>query len=150
MAGKLRSELEQSLKESGIDIVDPQIDVDPVAQNADLRKIVEDEAFMNEVVTIMLYPTTDPNAPPYALLNVNGERIVVPRSRKVAVKRKHLEVLARMKETRWVQNVPEGYVGQIGAESLVGHTALAYPFNVIEDKNSRGAPWLENILAEAA
>ena len=148
MATKQSIQIE-GLKARGVDVIDDTPTIDPVTQG-DFKSVADDEAFMHENVTVMLFPTTDANAPPYALINVNGDRVVIPRSQKVAVKRKHLEVLARMKETRWAQAIPDGYVGQIGAESLRGHTALAYPFQVLEDKNPRGIGWLEHVLAEAA
>ena len=47
-----------------------------------------------------------------------------------------------MKETRWLQSVPEGYMGQIDMGSLRGHTGFAYPFTVTEDKNPKGGAWL--------
>jgi hypothetical protein len=74
--------------------------------------------------------------------------VVIARNNPTRVKRKVLEVLARMKETRWLQSVPEGYTGQIDMGSLRGHTGFAYPFTVLEDKNPKGAAWLANIMAE--
>jgi hypothetical protein len=148
MAIKQSAQIE-GLKAKGVDIVDDAPTIEPVTKG-DFKKIADDEAFMHESVVVMLFPTTDANAPPYALINVNGDRTVIRRSEKTVIKRKHLEVLARMKETRWAQAIPDGYVGQIGAESLRGHTALAYPFQVLEDKNPRGMAWLEHVLAEAA
>ena len=144
---RAKSELVTGLK-TKIDLVEDTSTVDPVTQG-DFAKVAADEAFMHELVGVYLMPTTDVNAPPYVNLNVNGDRAVVYRGKPCTIKRKHLEVLARMKETRWQQAVPEGYVGQIGAESLVGHTAHAYPFQVVKDLNPAGPGWLEHVLAEA-
>lgn len=137
------------LKAKGIDVIEDIPTVDPVSQG-DFADIASQEKFMHEPVTILLLPTTDANAPPYALVNVNGDREIIPRGVKKIIKRKHLEVLARMKETRWTQSVPDGYVGQIGADSLQGHTALVYPFQVLKDDNPKGPAWLEHVLAEAS
>ena len=130
-------------------IVDDTSTIDAVA-TSDLGELARDEKFMHEEVSIIIMSTTDPNAAPYVTLSVNGDRKVVYRNRKTIILRKHLEVLARMKETRWIQAIPEGYVGAVGAESLQGHTAHVYPFTVIQDKNPAGGAWLENIMAEAA
>ena len=144
-----KTEAEESLIAKGLELEDDNVDIQVVAET-DLASAASDEKFMNEVVTVMVHPTTDPNASPYALLNVNGERVVVMRNVPTKIKRKHLEVLARLKETRWVQSVPDGFIGQIDQGSLRGHTGLVYPFSVLEDKNPKGGAWAANILAEPA
>ena len=144
-----KSEHIEGLIKQGVQVIDDQPDIQVVAQT-ELGKIAAEEAFMAEEVTVVIMPTTDPNAPPYATINVNGEMKVIQRNVPTRVKRKHLEVLARMKETRWLQNVPDGYIGQIDASSLRGHTGFAYPFTVTEDKNPKGGAWLANVMAEPA
>lgn len=139
----------EGLIEKGVVIVDDQPDIQLVSQS-DLSEVAASEAFMNEEVIIVIMPTTDPNAPPYATVDVNSERKIIGRNQPTRIKRKHLEVLARMKETRWLQQIPEGYSGQIDMGSLRGHTGFAYPFNVMEDKNPKGGAWLANIMAEPA
>lgn len=123
--------------------------IDSIA-TSDLGTVAREEAFMHEPVVIMIMATTDANAPPYADLSVNGQKVVVRRNQKTTILRKHLEVLARMKETRWVQEVPEGWNGAVGMETLRGHSANVYPFTVLKDENPLGGEWLEHILAEAA
>lgn len=144
-----KTEAEQSLIARGLELEDDNVDIQVVSQT-DLGSVAADEKFMNEMVKVVIHPTTDPNASPYALLNVNGERVVVLRNTPTDIKRKHLEVLARLKETRWVQSVPDGFIGQIDQGSLRGHTGLVYPFSVLEDKNPKGGTWVANILAEPA
>jgi hypothetical protein len=144
-----KSEHIASLLDAGVDVIDDQPEIQVVSET-DLGKLAADESFMNEIVTIVVHPTTDPNAAPYCVLNVNGERAVVFRNAPAKLKRKFVEVLARLKETRWLQSVPEGYVGQVDMGSLRGHTGLVYPFSVTEDKNPKGSAWLANILAEPA
>ncbi len=139
----------EGLIEQGVKVVDDQPDIQLVSQT-DLASAASDEKFMHEDVTVVIMPTTDPNAAPYATLSVNGEMKIVSRNVPTRIKRKHLEVLARMKETRWLQSVPEGYMGQIDMGSLRGHTGFAYPFTVTEDKNPKGGAWLANIMAEPA
>jgi hypothetical protein len=139
----------EGLIEQGVKVEDDQPDIQLVSQT-DLASAASDEKFMHEEVTVVIMPTTDPNAAPYATLSVNGEMKIVSRNVPTRIKRKHLEVLARMKETRWLQSVPEGYMGQIDMGSLRGHTGFAYPFTVTEDKNPKGGAWLANIMAEPA
>src|SRR5512147_2256507 len=87
----------------GIELHDDQTVVDTVSGNVDFGKLAADEAFMNEHVTIMIHPTTDENQPNHVILNVNGVNQPVVRGVQTVVKRKYLEVLARMKETKYSQ-----------------------------------------------
>lgn len=143
------SELVQGLVAKGAvaDKLEDQIDVQNVAES-DLARVAADEAFMNEIVEVIIFPTTDPQAPPYARPGVNGEAVTIFRNVPTKVKRKHIEVLARMKETRVTQDLTPSNDGQITMASLRGHTGLAYPFQVIKDPNPKGSAWLGNILAE--
>lgn len=124
-----------------------QPDIQTVAES-DLARVAREEAFMHEPVKILVHATTDVNAAPYVHLNVNGEGVTVFRDTPTIVKRKHLEVLARMKETRIAQNMTPDANGEITINNLRSYTGLAYPFVVIEDKNPKGGAWLANILAE--
>lgn len=119
--------------------------IDSIA-TSDLGSVAREEKFMHDPVTIVIMSTTDANAPPYADVSVNGQKVVVRRNVKTVVLRKHLEVLARMKETRWLQ--PQDLIGAVGMESLRGHTAHVYPFQVISDPNPLGGAWLDHIMAE--
>ena len=142
-----KSEAIIGLEQKGVVLVDDQVDVQNVAES-DLARTAAEEAFMHDVLKIMIFPTTDPTAPPYAMVNVNGQMQPIPRSVPVPVYRKHVEVLARMKETRITQDMTPNAQGEITTDSLRGHTGLAYPFSVVHDPNPKGGAWLANILAE--
>jgi hypothetical protein len=148
---RTKSQTIVGLEKRGVAVVDPQEDFEPVTQDPKLhlKEVAALEKFMAERVTVLIMATTDANAPPYCDLSVNGMKAVVRRNVPTTIRRMHLEVLARMKETRWVQPPVEG-TKAVGMESLVGHTALAYPFQVVEDTNPKGNAWLQAILAEAA
>lgn len=149
---KNTSQLIQGLEKKGIDVLNDVSVIEPLTQG-DFKKEVEDEAFMNELVTVYIFPTTDINSPPYVCLSVNGERAVVHRARPTTIKRKHLEVLARMNETRYSQpGLQNGLQSgaEVGLESLQAHTAAAYPFNLLRDQNPNGPEWLQHVMQEAA
>ena len=148
MARQPRSEHIEGLEARGIEVVESP-GIEPITGNPDLARIAAEEAFMNDFMKIMIFPTTDANASPYATLSVNGERVIVRRAVKTVVKRKHVEVLARMKETRYSQDLNPNSNGEITTDSVRGHSALAYPFTVLEDPSPKGGAWLEHILAEA-
>ena len=134
------------MAKSPIDILDDSEIVEPVTGNRDFKKMMKEESFMEEVVTLMIHPTTNENEPPYAHLNVNGFNQVIPRGQNVPVRRKYVEVLARMKETRYTQMTPNP--SEPDRSVMVARHGLAFPFSVVEDKNPKGRAWLDQILAE--
>ena len=112
------------------------------------QTLMEDEAFMNEIVMIRIHTTTDDNAPKMAMPQVNGVNQPIFRGVPTPVRRKYVEALARAKETKYSQSVPNP--AEPDKINMVPTTSLAFPFEVIEDRNPRGRPWLERILKEAA
>lgn len=126
----------------------PEPEVETVAES-DLASLAADEKFMAEPIKIRLATTTDPNAPPFATVTVNNatNRAQIPRGVPVWVRRMHVEVLARMRETRFTQPTRNPMDPEPG-NALVPHEAMVYPFEVLEDKNPLGRPWLERVLAE--
>lgn len=135
-------------KTVGVEITDDQVDVERVSQNVDFKKLAAEESFMNEPVTILVHTTTDENQPPHVVVNCNGVNQPIMRGVPTEVKRKYVEILARMKETKYTQVTPNPNAPDVS--ELQARTALSYPFDLIEDKNKIGKGWLQNVLAEPA
>lgn len=132
----------------GIEIHDDAPDVQLVSENRDFRSLAADEAFMNEFVVITVHATTDENQPPQVVVNCNGTNTVIVRGIPTRVRRKYVEILARMKETKYSQSTPNPAApDQIEMRARHG---LSYPFDLTEDENPRGRAWLQNVLAEPA
>ena len=134
--------------DTGIEIVDDAPTVETVAASTDFRALAASEAFMNELVTIMVHSTTDENQAPHVIVNCNGVNQPILRGVPMQVKRKYVEILARMKETKYSQvtrnpSAPD----QI---DMVARHGLSYPFDLVEDSNPKGRAWLNNVLAEPA
>jgi len=132
----------------GMEIIDNAEIVETVSESLDFRSLAASEAFMNEMVTVMVHSTTDENQPPQVIINCNGMNQPIMRGYPTAVRRKYVEILARMKETKYSQvtrnpSAPD----QI---DLVARHGLSYPFELVEDANPRGRAWLQNVLAETA
>lgn len=102
------------------------------------------EAFMNEIVTVVVADTSDENAPPFAEVSVNGRRVFIPRGVPTPVKRMYVERLARAKRTAISQNL-DPRLGE-SMNQLHRRTALDYPFSVVED-TPQGRDWLKGVLA---
>lgn len=109
----------------------------------------EQDKFMHELVLVEVMPTTDKNAEFIIPLNVNGVVQNMIRGQHQWIKRKYLEVLARAKTV----NVSTQEYVNVQSEKgtrIVRNAAVHYPFRVIEDKNPKGYPWLQQILSEAS
>ena len=132
----------------GMEIIDDEPVIETVAESRDFSKLAADEAFMNELVTVMVHATTDENQPNHVVVNCNGMNQPLIRGVPTTVKRKYVEILARMKETKYTQVTRNASApDQI---DMVARHGLSYPFDLVEDNNPRGRAWLQNVLAEPA
>jgi hypothetical protein len=135
-------------KNVGIEITDDTPTVEPVSKNVDFKKLAAEESFMNERMTILIHSTTDENQAPHVVVNCNGVNQPIVRGVPTEIKRKYVEILARMRETKYTQVTPNPSAPDV-SEMQARH-ALAYPFDLVEDKNPKGRGWLDNVLAEPA
>ena len=132
---------------AGIEIHDDAPMIDPVSRVHDLRELASSEMFMNEMVTVMVHSSTDENQAPHVILNCNGTNQPIMRGVPTTVRRKYVEILAHMKETKYSQ-VTRNPAAPDQIDMVARH-GLAYPFELMEDANPRGRAWLTNVLAEA-
>ena len=133
---------------AGIEILDDTPTVDPVSQVVDLRELAASEMFMNEMVEVMVHSSTDENQSPHVILNCNGTNQPIMRGVPTRVRRKYVEILARMKETKYSQ-VTRNAAAPDQIDMIARH-GLAFPFEMLSDENPRGRAWLQNVLAEPA
>jgi hypothetical protein len=133
---------------TGIDINDDQPVIETVAESQDFGQLAATEAFMNEVVTVMVHSTTDENQAPHVIVNCNGTNQPIIRGVPTKVRRKYVEILARMKETKYTQHTPNPAAPDVS--ELRARHGLAYPFDLVDDPNPRGRAWLQHVLAEPA
>lgn len=131
---------------NAIEIIDDSKSIEAVTGNVDLKKMIKEEKFMEEVVTVMIHPGNNENDAPYAHINVNGMNQIIPRGKNVPIKRKYLEVLARMKETRYQQVTPNP--SEPDRWAMVAKHGQVFPFVLVEDANPKGRAWLEHIMNE--
>jgi len=122
--------------------------IEPVAANVDLRELVASDAFMNEPVTIRLHETSDENLQQIATINCNGVNQPIARGVTTTVKRKFVEVLARMKETKYNQRMVNP--SEPDRMEMIPRSGLVYPFEVLKDENPKGREWISHILNEPA
>lgn len=124
-------------------------EIEPISANADLKKLAREAAFMEEFVTIFVHPQGGDNAATHVTLNVNGTNQPVFFGHNTTIRRKYVEVLARMKETNYSQQAANFMNPEI-SNALIPRSSQVHPFSVVEDKNPKGAAWLAHILSERA
>jgi hypothetical protein len=128
-----------SVADREVQIVEPMHDVYGLKAKADAL------AFMEEPVTIMVHESTDPNAEPIVETFCNGIAQRFVRGRQQTVKRKFVAILAEAKPVGVFTREVLDNMGNRTTQ-ITKHSALRYPFSVLEDKNPRGAVWLSGIL----
>lgn len=109
------------------------------------QKWYDEMAFMNEIVTVRVHPSTDRNAHPLPDIYVNGRVQRFPRGEEINVRRCFVEVLARARlTTHDNQKVKDAN----GEDKYVypAHTAEVYPFTVIND-SQKGEAWLKSVMS---
>ena len=132
--------------------------VDPELAKKASKDYLAELAFNEEPVTIRLQPTTDKNASKWLSVWVNGKgaEILVngqwcewkhlPVSEVITVKRKYIEVIVRAKVD--VVTTPDMTQDAHIAEQnrMTRFTTPLQSFSVLEDRNSRGAAWLTELM----
>ena len=112
----------------------------------DFVKAAELEAFMNQVLTIIVHHSNRENAQKVPSPGVNGIHNPIIPGVKTKVKRKYVEALARDRTIQYNQifpNVrhPDRYVMQ-------PVPILSHQFTVLDDPDPRGPAWLRSIMEQ--
>lgn len=111
------------------------------------QKWMDDMAFANEYVTVIVHESTDKTAHPFPELSVNGRTQRFVRGHEQKVRRYFVEKLARLKLTTY-DNVKTKDVDGEDVYRYPTHTGLVYPF-VLVNPTQRDTAWLKGILAES-
>lgn len=133
-----------------LDDVGLQLNPESITADRQLAAIASDEAFMNEVLQVYVHEPQDPEAPTQFILNVNGTNQPVFCGVTTPLKRKYVEVLARLKETKYSQR-QQDLANPEHSNALVPRSIQVHPFQVQHDPSgARGDKWLRQILSERA
>lgn len=124
----------------------PEIEIGDVLDTA--REGFPLDRFMEEKVTIIVPASNVEGDLAFVEPRVNGVSAIIPRGKKVIVKRKFVEALANAKQSTYSQSVVN--VDQANIETpLTEQVALAFGFTVLDD-TPRGVRWIEGLLRRAA
>jgi len=119
--------------------------VEPVSEN-DFVDAAKLEEFMNQKLQIMVAEDNSRDALPVITPSVNGVNQPIQRGKKVWVKRKYVEALARGKYSRYEQKVQDPT--NPANIQMVEKKAHSYPFSVYQDPHPNGQAWLDALLRE--
>lgn len=118
-----------------------------VVAEANIAKAADLEAFMNEVLVIMVFEDNQEGALPTVEPKVKGMKQIIVRGAQSKVRRKFVEVLARSRTTKYDQIQRD--MSDPSSRFMRPKAKMSYPFSVLHDPNPRGKDWLKAILAEA-
>ncbi len=121
--------------------------IEKVAES-DFVKEAQLDAFMNEIVTVIVHQDQSDNSVENPCPNVNGLNQPFIRGKEQNVKRKYVEALARCRVTKYETKVPDASKPE--NIQMIERSALVYPFSVLHDPNPIGREWLKAILAQPA
>lgn len=135
---------------------DKDVDLGEIKQHEQIEKVsendfytaAEEEAFMNEILTIEVAEAMTDEELDIIVPAVNGVNQPIIRGREAKVKRKYVEALARSRVTTYKQETYDPTrPDQI---KMVARTSVTYPFQVLHDPNPKGRAWLNAIKAQYA
>lgn len=118
-----------------------------VADGPSLGDYAEQLAFNEEPVRVVVHESTDPNAEPLVDLYCNGVPQRLFRGQEQVVKRKYVEILALARQTSITTHTATN--GDNTVNRINKHSAVRYPFSVLEDRNPKGSAWLKKLMASA-
>jgi hypothetical protein len=118
-----------------------------VVAESNIAGAADMEAFMNEILTIVVYEDNVEGSLPTVEPTVKGMKQVIVRGANSKVRRKYVEALARSRTTKYDQVQRD--MTDRSSMMMKPKARMTYPFSVIHDPNPRGPAWLKAILAEA-
>lgn len=120
-------------------------DIEKVSEN-DFVEEVELEAFMHDILTILVHETDKEGELDIICPTVGRTNQPIVRGIETKVKRKYVEALARCRVTTYTQSQPDA----TRPDKIIMRekTVIRYPFSVLHDPNPKGPDWLKGIINE--
>lgn len=113
------------------------------------KAYADDLAFGEDVLDIMLQPSSEENAPMIIDVYVNGEAKWIPVGERVQLKRKFVEVLMRSKPIS-IQTNHEDIGSKMVQNRVIRNQRSKYPLSIIHDPSPKSAEWQRRTMMEAA
>ncbi len=125
--------------------------IEPVGREPLNKAMLDELAFMEEEITVMVQETSDENAENPVTVGNNGVFKQFFRGVPTTAKRKFVDclIVKTGRVTTPEIEVPGIRGGRERSFSIQQRSAHRFPFMVISDKNPRGAEWLTRRLSDA-
>lgn len=121
--------------------------IEKVTDSDFIKKEIEIEAFMNDILTVVVHEDSNDNAVENPCPSVNGLNQPFIRGQRQKVRRKYVEALASGRMTKYEQKTPDPTKPDV--VQMTERSALVYPFTVVHDpRGDAGRKWLDGILAQ--
>lgn len=123
------------------------VPADATALNKDYADAL---AFNEQVLEILLEPSSEENAPTVVDVTVNGETVWIPVGQNIHIKRKHVEVLMRSKPVAVsTQHESHESGAKVINNRVIRNTRAKYPLSILHDPaQGKGIEWMRRIRAE--
>jgi len=112
------------------------------------QQLLDEMAFMNEKLRIIINPSADKNAPKFYQVGVNGRQKWVMVGVPTILERCYVEVLARSQPVKIETKSGEADGDQMTYNIIERQQYAGVSFSVIEDRNPKGAAWLAKVIRE--
>lgn len=119
--------------------------IDEIPKGIDYKKLFADEAFMNELVTIVLLPGADPSETGVPV-SVNGLRVYIVPGRPTKVRRLHIAQLIKARPDIVTHRSDDYNAPETELNRMYRYSTSRYNFDVIED-TPKGAAWTRELRA---
>lgn len=120
------------------------IPVETAAINKDYADALQ---FNEQVLTIVIQPSGEENAPMVIPVWNNGEPMWIRVGMQTKIKRKFVEDLLRAKPIS-VQTMHEDVGSNVVSNQVVRSARSKYPLTVIHDPSPKGYEWMTRVMAE--
>jgi len=119
-----------------------------VVEHAQINKDYADAlAFNEDVLEILLEPSSEENAPMTVDVYNNGQAVWVPVGQPFKIKRKFVEDLMRSRPVS-IQTSHEDIGAKVINNRIIRNTRAKYPLSILSDPSPKGPEWMRRIRAE--
>lgn len=112
------------------------------------QQYMDELVFMQELVTIVINPSPEKNAPKFYQVGVNGAQKWVPVGVPTRLPRCYVEVLARSQPVKIETKSGEAAGDELTFNVVERQQYAGVSFSVIEDRNPKGGVWLSKVIRE--
>jgi hypothetical protein len=129
--------------------LDDQVIVADASDGLKSTDYLDELAFMNEEIEIILNRGREKHAPEFEQFGVNGRIIWIKAGVPTRIKRCYLEVMARSQPVDIRTHSGEDQSDALTFNRVERTQSAGFSFSVLKDPNPKGAAWLAKVIRES-